>query len=400
MPGGGSISRRGGRCGTAGRGGFGHVSEQVEARLIVDTVPPRFLAVSPSDGTVVRTPQVNIAVTVDDPFASVVIEGIGAASALTTGGLGVEFSRTVPLVPGPNDIRVTALDHAGNAGTAVIRVTYAAVGLSIDSPGDNAIIDGDSVIVSGTFQGPANTGINVNGTLAGITGDRFMAQIPLQPGQNLITVTATTADGGSVRATRAVTASGSSSLAVTAEPPEGIAPVRVVFTLATRDGTPLKRIEADFDGNGVADFVTTSPASVTIANRYRTPGAFLAKFSATDTGNVVHQQAVLVVVHDADQLDATIKAIWAGMTQALTEGDARRAESFLTGVARGKFGPVFEALLPDMDRIVSSWSPLLRSWLIPGLAEYAVVRPQGDHHAVHLIYFTVGEDGIWRIDEM
>ena len=65
-----------------------------------------------------------------------------------------------------------------------------------------------------------------------------------------------------------------------------------------------------------------------------------------------------------------------------------------------RYGPVFDALLPDLPQIAASFSPLLRAELGSAYAEYAVVRVIGGVKRVYMIQFVVGADGVWRIDSM
>jgi hypothetical protein len=69
-------------------------------------------------------------------------------------------------------------------------------------------------------------------------------------------------------------------------------------------------------------------------------------------------------------------------------------------VTQAKYGPVFEALLPNMPDIVASYSPLQRVSLAPEIGEYAVSRTIDGRNRIFLIYFLRGSDGVWRIDAM
>jgi PAS domain-containing protein len=116
-------------------------------------------------------------------------------------------------------------------------------------------------------------------------------------------------------------------------------------------------------------------------------------------GNHTTQQ-IIVEARDPAQMDQMFRAIWNGMNNALIAGDKDGAMRYLNGTAQRKFGPAFDALMPFMPDIVASYSVLARSSITPGIGEYAVVRTENGQKRLYLIYFMLGADGVWRIDEM
>src|SRR5207244_4576516 len=91
------------------------------------------------------------------------------------------------LPPCMTTYNLSATYPAGNVTVVVLHLTLATVSVSIASPPNGATINADTVTVSGTFQGPANTGITVNGIAAIVTGGTFIvAAVPLQPGANTL----------------------------------------------------------------------------------------------------------------------------------------------------------------------------------------------------------------------
>ncbi len=94
------------------------------------------------------------------------------------------------------------------------------------------------------------------------------------------------------------------------------------------------------------------------------------------------------------------RAMWNGMNNALVAGDKDGAMRYLNGSAQRKFGPVFDALIPFMSDIVASYSVLARASVSTAIGEYAVMRTENGQKRLYLIYFLLGADGVWRIDEM
>ena len=177
--------------------------------LTLDTIPPKFLSMSPADGSLVASPNVAIEGSVDDAMATVIFEDL-----ITFGGEVVSdnpsaFGFKVILSPGLNTLTLAAQDPAGNTTRASLRLTYSASSIKITNlnPGQN--IEGGHTLVIGTFEGPPNTGITVNGVVAQTFGSQFYVNnLPLKPGDNMITVVANTLDGEIGRYSFTITSDG------------------------------------------------------------------------------------------------------------------------------------------------------------------------------------------------
>lgn len=86
--------------------------------VTLDTTPPAITLMAPSDGAVLADPTVEVTGSVDDPSATVTVNGSPVA---LTGG---QFSAAISLTIGPNTIEVAAEDTLGNGSTVTIQVTY------------------------------------------------------------------------------------------------------------------------------------------------------------------------------------------------------------------------------------------------------------------------------------
>jgi hypothetical protein len=74
--------------------------------------------------------------------------------------------------------------------------------------------------------------------------------------------------------------------------------------------------------------------------------------------------------------------------------------SYLTDDAQLKYGPVFDALMPDFPQILPTWSPLLNSNDSGSTAEYAIVTDYGNKRQLFYVNFKLGDDGVWRLESM
>ncbi|MHB8455914.1 MAG: hypothetical protein ACYDDO_14745 [Acidiferrobacterales bacterium] len=381
---------------------FGHSSEPITSHFTIDTIPPTFLNVTPSDGAVVTTAAITIEGVLDDPTATtLLLDGAGSAVS-TASGAGFRFA--VTLLPGLNAFTLIARDPAGNESQFPLHLIYQtanAVSVKITSPAPGTRLAGLATVVSGTYQGPVNTGIAVNGVAAFIAGNQFIVNLALTPGPNTLTATATTPDGATATDAVAVTAPavGTQTFNVSVDPAGGIAPLAVSFTVAPSLGQAIQRVDADFYGRGNTDYSTTD-VSTPMQNTYADPGVYTAKFTVTDANGNTSSQTVAIVVYDAAQMDDFFTQLWNGMNTALIKRDITGASAYLNTAARQKYLPVFQALLPQMPDIIASYSPLARLSISEDIGEYAIERPYNGDLRVYLIYFLKDADGVWRLDSL
>jgi PKD repeat protein len=372
---------------------FGHVSPKIENSFTVDTIPPKFVSVVPGDGTTLTTANVVIQGNIDDPGATVALAGVGLAAA------GTAFSFPVTLGPGLNSFSLIATDKAGNATTQSLRLTYVPVSVTITSPANGSVVDGDVVTVSGTFQGPVNTGVTVNGLAAFMNGNTFIAAgLPLERGKNIITVIAMTPERRSASEEISVTSTGPQPMRITATPSQGISPLQVTFNPVNRSAKRIVLIRADFNGSG--NFVPFNPGSV-ISTTYSTPGVYSARFEVVvddGGGSTIHTASVLV--ENPARIDETLRVVWKSFSTALASRDIDGAVSLFNAQGQAKYRPVLRALEPHLPAIVTSFSPLEQAALFPHLAEYVVGRPIAGVNRLFFVYFARDLDGVWRLDSM
>ncbi|MGZ7031107.1 MAG: hypothetical protein ACXVIJ_03980, partial [Thermoanaerobaculia bacterium] len=219
--------------------------------------------------------------------------------------------------------------------------------------------------------------------------------VPVTAGANTLTATLTTVDGTVLSQSVNVTATGvAAKFSAVADPAAGLAPLPVVFTVSNQGST-----DVTFTFNGFGPFGLPAGSTVQLSTTFPA-GVFVNTFVFSDSvGNTTTSQ-IIVEARDPAQMDQMFRAMWSGMNNALLAGDKDGAMRYLNGTAQRKFGPAFDVLMPFMAEIVASYSPLARSTLSAGIGEYAVVRTENGQKRLYLIYFMLGADGVWRIDEM
>ncbi len=378
---------------------FGHPSNRLTGRFTIDTIPPKFLSISPADGGNSTTAAVMIQGALDDSTANTtLLDAAGQVVSMTSGD---NFNFVVNLSPGLNVFSLTARDPTGNETTTILHLTYVAVTVNLANPSPNAHLDSTALDVSGSFQGPPNTGITVNGVVAMVYGDQFYANLDLEPGVNTLTITATTPDGATITKTITVTVTAGTPdpVRVTVSPQGGVAPLAAQFTITNGSGSAIRRIDADFDGDGTTDLTAADPTAP-IAYTYTSPGAYQTSIQITDSQSTVHRKALIVVVNDAAQMDQLFTNIWNGMNNALKVGNVNGAAQYLNESAKRKYQPVFEALKAKFPQIIASYSPLRRVSISSDIGEYSIVRNFNGQNRLYLIYFLRDADGVWRMDGM
>ena len=375
------------------RDSFGHVSNRFDTTFTIDTIPPKFLNISPAEGSVITAPQVIVSGTVDDAQTYIVLDG--RAGPVN----GPNFSFPVTLSPGTNTLKLTAIDKAGNQTSAERHLTYVAVSVTVASPVSGATISGDTMLVTGAFQGPANTGITVNGVVASINGNQFYANVALHPGTNTVTVTATSPGGATANQTITVTSSGSLPFSVSANTQEGIAPLKVKFRVSVTGAISVQSITADFDGNGTIDF-STADINAPMEYVYTNAGLYLARITVIDTGGSIFKFDMPVQVNRFTDMDAMLRGTYQGMLDKLKLGDVDGALNAVTGGVYEKYKTVFTALKPNLATIVDQLGAIQDGVIGSEMAEYVIVRNTLAGPQAFLIYFIRSEDGVWRIDGM
>jgi hypothetical protein len=328
--------------------------------------------------------------------------GIARVEFLRNGAL-VGTATTAPyaftatgVAAGSQSFTARAVDDRGAATmSAAVTVSVQSVAVSIASPASGAAVDGETLLVQGSFQGPAGTGVTVNGAPAGVTGNQFTALVPIVPGAIALEARAFAPDGTAATHVVTVNASGTPPpIDVTLSASEGFAPLPVTFTIRN-----LAAADLTFTFDGFGPFGLPGSATVALSVTYPA-GIHAPEIVVTHSSGASSRSRYLVESIDAAALDQQLRAIWGLLGEALVAGDKARALGFLSGAGREKYGPVFDQLLPAMPSIIASFSPLRAGMASPRLMEYAVNRTIGGVNRIFFINFLRDSDGAWRVDSM
>lgn len=171
--------------------------------------PPGVTITSPPDLGYLASTTVDVTGTVSDPAAIVTVNGVPAtlrANSFLAAG--------IPLIEGGNTLTAVAATPGGVATTSVSVVRdLTPPHLAIDVPAAGAALFTPTVtveglvndVVAGTVNAPQVT-VHVNGVAAAVANRSFVApDLPVAPGDNVITVVATDVSGNAAQASITVT---------------------------------------------------------------------------------------------------------------------------------------------------------------------------------------------------
>ncbi len=362
--------------------------------LTVVLAPPLLTGFGPpagAIGTVVTLTGVNLGhttrVTFNGTLASFTIQSDTQLLATVPAG-----STTGPIV-------VTT--PSGSASTAAAFAVLVPPTLTITSPADGATINADSVMVRGTVSGGATeVGVVVNGVPMLVMGNQWAATVPLGPGSNAITVTATTPQGAStvVQVTVQAAQAQEPVVILNASPASGLTPLTVTFTVTSGLDQPIVSYAFDQDGDGIPDRMGTTFENVQVT--YTSPGLMMPTLRVTDDQGRTITATALAQVLDRAGTVAMLETKWEGLKAALAARDISRALGEVAASIRARFLAVFQALDADLPTIAPTLGTVAITRVSEGLAEGVVPRVQDGKTYLYYIYWAPDADGIWRIIEM
>ncbi|HLY08665.1 MAG TPA: Ig-like domain-containing protein, partial [Planctomycetota bacterium] len=270
--------------------------------VIDDNQSPTISVTSPSSAVNLNssTTPINLGGTASDNVQVSKVTWSNPAAAANGTAVGTTaWNASVPLVLGTNQITLTAFDEVGNASSRTVNVTYdpgaPSIGITAptiqptfltgSSPLDFAGTSSDLLVVSSVTWTNATTG--ATGTAAGTTS--WTATIPLNPGPNLISFTATDGIGTTTSASIAVTLDVTAPVVtiVTPTPPTFVTQVRPLAISGTAiDDTSVTQV-AWSNGLTGASGQATFAAPNWNANIPLVPGANVITVKAVDpVGNI------------------------------------------------------------------------------------------------------------------
>ena len=287
--------------------------------------------------------------------------------------------------------------------------------ITIQGPISGSTVGVDAIQIYGTYVGPANTGVSINGVPALTNGSAFVSpRIPLEPGLNTLTIRYASTDTAAVTQTRTVTYSAAAQPAVVfaARSPGDYAPTTVPFVLATTlppNQTVVARVQIDYNGDGIFEVDgLTPPARLEFA--YENPGLYPARARVSfDDGNigtplVVQEDTARVLIQSLAYTRQTLCGVYYAMKSRLQQNQISLALNTQSPKQRNRMQALWTGLANNSALVTTAnrLGQIIGGQLSRNTAEMTIAIPtatagQYDGFSVR---FRRDENGVWRIDFM
>jgi len=269
----------------------------------------------------------------------------------------------------------------------------------ISNPLLGAVVQGNTISITGTYVGPVNTGITVNNIPAVTDGNNFYAIVPLTSGLNNIKAVATTPLGNQVVNEIEITASGGDIIRFVVDNNTGLMPTQAVFRYQYSGTQRATSVTADLDGDGVDDFSSENPTG-SITFTYQNSGTYIANITVIDELGQIYTKELFIRVYSKNEIDEIVALSYDGMIDSLAGLNTQLSLNYVSLSSRERYRPVFETLAINFPDIISGWSSLQQSKITSEYAEYGINTSVNGIDRLFLIYFIPDDDGVWRMDSM
>jgi len=271
--------------------------------------------------------------------------------------------------------------------------------LNITSPLDGDTIYGPDVMVTGTINNITGneTGVTVNGIVAAVYGDQFVANyVPLEEGLNTITAIATDEAGDTASTSIAVNAVTTGDyIRLTSNIESGIAPLEVTLKI---DGSfSIENSSLNVSGPGTVELLEST------ADEYRVKmtieGIYYFTANVTGPDSSVYQDTIAVVVLNLTQLDTLLRSKWISMTNSLSSKDTITALTYISSETRLSYEEMFNALIDFLPSIINTQMEINVVSIKNGVARYELVTLESGKIYSYEVVFVNDKNGLWIIKE-
>lgn len=320
-----------------------------------------------------------------------------ALSCVMEPGIGpVDSSGTIEIFPpGTTTYTLTAVNPAGSVSDSVA-VRVSPLQLSITSPIGVDLISRPYAMVTGTVENPEadEIGVVVNGVIASVCGTRFYANhVPLDYGENTLTVTATDSHGISL----------SKAITVTADT------LAEHIWVRTNSEAGILPFETELEIGGSFNFASPALTHTGGGVEYTENGEnrFLVKFldtgiycfhvDAQDDDENIYSDEVVIRIYDRSELDTLLQNRWSSMIDNLNTGDTASALVFMHGESQHIFETVFGNMLSRMTEFMSTYDSVTLLSVSGNEAQYKISTVEDGIRYKYPLYFIKDNNGLWKI---
>jgi hypothetical protein len=300
--------------------------------------------------------------------------------------------------------RVVATNAWGTSYGEDVSFTTPPITLTITSPLEADIIFRPDVLVRGTVTNTTDneTGVTVNETVAvSYNGEFFVNHVPLEEGQNTITVTATDTEDNKAATSLMITVNTTTPyVTLQSNIESGITPLKVNFSVSTAIPNTVSNYQIDFESDGIIDYEDNTFEDVNFT--YTDNGIHYPTLTIIDTNGTPYSDTIAIAVLDTINLDALLKAKWEAMKTALENQDISGALNYYTEASQELYNDIFNALYDQLPQLVQDMQDIQLIYIKDGVAKYRIRKNElygGQIQEItYYIYFVIDEDGIWKIE--
>ena len=319
--------------------------------------------------------------------------------------------RTISLPQGENRVEIEVKGKPGAFITVSIECISGCLEPEITYPLTGAIVNKSKTVVQGSLSnlyGEAGVIIQSSGTggqaigLAQTQASDFAGIIPVQQGQNTITVQATDACG--YKATDTITINTETleeKIRLTATPSSGILNTAgilpVIFEAEVSLPNLVSNYSWDLNGDGTPEQTGSTLSKVT-AN-YQYTGLYFPKVTVIDNQGNTYEETTIINVLSRDEIDALLKGKWGSMINFLSRGDTTRALSHIASNSQVAYKTMFSVLSGQLSSILATAKEFNLIGIGDGVAKYKLLTIEGGKTYSYEIIFIKDDNGLWKIKE-
>lgn len=315
------------------------------------------------------------------------------------------FNAQISAIPG-DEIYILSLDTLGNQSTWIRKQVEGQplpLGITSTIPADGTTIQTVQIDIFGTFDGPANTGITVNGQTATVYGNQFHAgKVSLHAGANAIEIIATSPEGITSTRTVNITSTGEIPFEVTASPDSGIAPLDVTLIIDNGTGFAMQLLEVDLDNDGTFEIQldNVNYSQLTLGPISFPAGLHTGTAHIIDSNGIEYSLPFSMMAEDPMIAHARSRNIYDNLIDNLSAGDVNAALLGFTATSRARYQVIFDSLTTNLAAESTNLGKITQSTIARDWAELRLIRNTANGKRAFHISIIKSEDGVWRIEEM
>jgi len=313
----------------------------------------------------------------------------------------------------PISVHKSGFESGEQASSVTLPPDNTPLVVTINGPVDGSTVNINAVQFYGTYTGPSNSGVSVNGVRALTNSNAFvLPRVLLQPGANTLTFRQASTDSTPVISTRTITyTSLASNVLLIAASPGDYAPSTMPFSLSTAfpaNQTTLTRVQVDYNGDGAFEVDSAAPLALQYA--YEEPGLFVATARVTfddgliATPAVVMEDSTRVMIQSMAFTRQTLCGLYASMKMRLSQNQIPSALHTLAPSLQPRFSPVWAALNQSnqLTLAASRLGQIVDGQLSRNAAELRVAIPTAVPGTFKgfTVLFRRDIVGVWRIEGM